>query len=474
MNQLADRLRQIPSVDRLLNTPDTQALLEAYGHAQTVDALRHILDETREAARQGAELPEPTALIARAGEYLRERLAPTLRPVINATGVIIHTNLGRAPLSASARLAMEMAARGYSTLEYDLDAGRRGHRSVHAERMLCALTGAEAALVVNNNAGAVLLALTGLAQGRSVLISRGQLIEIGGGFRIPDVMAQSGARLIEVGTTNRTHLRDFAAAIARPERSESGEHHPPVALILRAHHSNFRIVGFTSEPTLAELVALGDEHGLPVMDDLGSGTLMDTARFGLAHEPMVQESIAAGASLVCFSGDKLLGGPQAGIIVGRADAVRPLKRHPLARALRADKLCLAALQATLLHYLRDEATTHIPVWRMIAASPESLDRRVRRWRRRLRRHGVSGEIVAGVSTVGGGSLPGETLPTRLLALHLPHADRVAALLRAADPPVIARIEDDRLVFDPRTVLPKEDDRLLQVVAQAIARSVDTE
>ncbi|HDD24368.1 MAG TPA: L-seryl-tRNA(Sec) selenium transferase, partial [Chloroflexi bacterium] len=229
-------------------------------------------------------------------------------------------------------------------------------------------------------------------------------------------------------------------------------------------------VGFTGEPTLAELVSLGAEHGLPVMDDLGSGALMDTAQFGLAHEPMVQESIAAGASVVCFSGDKLLGGPQAGIIVGRADYVQPLKRHPLARALRADKLCLAALQATLLHYLREEATTHVPVWRMIAASLESLERRVRRWRRRLRRHGIQSEIIAGRSTVGGGSLPGETLPTRLLALNLPHADRVAALLRAADPPVIARIEEDHLVFDPRTVLPKEDDRLLQIVVQVIAIS----
>ncbi len=468
MSQLTDRLRHIPSVDRLLNEPDTQALIEVYGHTQTVAALRQTLDDVRDALRQGADLPEPPTLIARAEEHLRQRLAPTLRPVINASGVIIHTNLGRAPLSAAARLAMEKAARGYSTLEYDLDAGQRGHRSVHAERMLCALTGAEAALVVNNNAGAVLLALTGLAQGRSVLISRGQLIEIGGGFRIPDVMAQSGARLLEVGTTNRTHLRDFAATIARQKRSELGENFPPVALILRAHRSNFRIVGFTGEPTLAELVSLGAEHGLPVMDDLGSGALMDTAQFGLAHEPMVQESIAAGASLVCFSGDKLLGGPQAGIIVGRADYVQPLKRHPLARALRADKLCLAALQATLLHYLREEATTHVPVWRMIAASLESLERRVRRWRRRLRRYEIQSEIIAGRSTVGGGSLPGETLPTRLLALNLPHADRVAALLRAADPPVIARIEEDHLVFDPRTVLPKEDDRLLQIVVQVIA------
>ncbi|MBE9472600.1 MAG: L-seryl-tRNA(Sec) selenium transferase, partial [Chloroflexi bacterium] len=349
---------------------------------------------------------------------------------------------------------------GYSTLEYDLRAGRRGHRTVHAERLLCELTGAEAALVVNNNAGAVLLALTGLAQGRGVVISRGQLVEIGGGFRIPDVMAQSGARLIEVGTTNRTHLRDYAAAL---------ELHEDVALILRAHHSNFRIVGFTTEPSLPELVALGAERGLPVMDDLGSGALLDTAQFGLMHEPMVQESLAAGAAVVCFSGDKLLGGPQAGIIVGRAEYVESLKTHPLARALRTDKLCLAGLQATLLHYLKEDATGQVPVWQMIAMPLAEIERRARRWRRVLRRNGVSAEIVDGRSTVGGGSLPGETLPTKLVALSVPHPDRLAAALRAADPPVVARIEDDRLVLDPRTVLAEEERELLRVIVSAVAK-----
>jgi len=451
-----EKLRQLPSVDRLLGEEAVQELVATCGHRQTVSALRETLDAVRDEVRAGADVPDIALLVARASVCLRERLAPTLRPVINATGVIIHTNLGRAPLSAAARAAMEAVSRGYSTLEYDLQAGRRGHRTVHAERYLCELTGAEAALVVNNNAGAVLLALTGLARGRGVVISRGQLVEIGGGFRVPEVMVQSGARLIEVGTTNRTHLRDYAAALGP---------HEDVALILRAHHSNFRIVGFATEPSLSELVALGAEHGLPVMDDLGSGALLDTARFGLMHEPMVQESVAAGATVVCFSGDKLLGGPQAGVIVGQAKYVDLLRSHPLARALRVDKLCLAGLQATLLHYLKEEAAKHVPVWRMIATSQAEVERRARRWRRSLRRAGVLAEVVDGRSTVGGGSLPGETLPTKLVALLVAHPDRLAAKLRAADPPVVARIEDDRLVLDPRTVLVEEERELLRIVSE---------
>ena len=451
-----EKLRQLPSVDRLLGDEAVQNLVAAYGHRQTVNALRETLDAVRDEVRAGADVPGVAVLAARTTACLRDQLAPTLRPVINATGVIIHTNLGRAPLSAAARAAMEAVGRGYSTLEYDLLAGRRGHRTVHVERCLCQLTGTEAALVVNNNAGAVLLALTGLAQGRGVVISRGQLVEIGGGFRVPDVMAQGGARLIEVGTTNRTHRRDYTAAL---------EVHEDVALILRAHHSNFRIVGFTAEPSLPELVALGAEHGLPVMDDLGSGALLDTVQFGLAHEPTVQESVAAGATVVCFSGDKLLGGPQAGIIVGQAKYVQPLKTHPLARALRSDKLCLVGLQATLLHYLKDEAPEQVPVWRMIATPLGEIEHRARRWRRNLRRSGIQAEIVDGESTVGGGSLPGETLPTKLIALNVVHPDRLAAALRAADPPVVARIEADRLVLDPRTVLVEEERELLRVVSE---------
>ena len=456
-----DRLRQLPGVDRLLGLGATQRLIEAFGRQQAVDALRDILDAARDEVREGVAVPTAEALAARASDQLRQRLAPTLRPVINATGVIIHTNLGRAPLSDSARDAMEAISRGYSTLEYDLVAGGRGHRSLHAERLLCTLTGAESALVVNNNAGAVLLALAGLARGRGVVISRGQLIEIGGGFRVPDVMAQSGARLLEVGTTNRTHLYDYRHAL-----EDEGD----VALILRAHHSNFQMVGFTTEPSLSELVTLAKEYGLPVVDDLGSGVLLETGQFGLAHEPTVQESIAAGAAVVCFSGDKLLGGPQAGIIVGKAAQVDSLKKYPLTRALRPDKLCLVGLQETLLHYLRGEAIERIPVWRMIAAPLTTIERRAKLWQETLQDAGISTQVVDGRSTVGGGSLPGETLPTKLLALSAAHPDRVAAALRDADPPVIGRIELDRLVLDPRTVLPGDEQALLDSVVVAVSDS----
>jgi L-seryl-tRNA(Ser) seleniumtransferase len=457
-----EKLRQLPSVDKLLDEDAARRLVTAYGHDQTVDALRTTLDATRDEVLAGADVPDVTELAARADAFLQARLAPTLRRVINATGVIIHTNLGRAPLSAAAQAAMEAVAGGYSTLEYDLQAGQRGHRTLHAERLLCELTGAESALVVNNNAGAVLLALNGLARGRGVVISRGQLVEIGGGFRVPDVMRESGTCLIEVGTTNRTHPGDYAAAIEANEDA---------SLILRAHHSNFRILGFTTEPSLAELVALGTERGLPVVDDLGSGALLDTAAYGLAHEPTVQESVSAGAAVVCFSGDKLLGGPQAGIIVGKAEYIDPLKRHPLARALRADKLCLAALQATLLHYLKGEATEQVPVWHMIAMPLEEIERQARRWHRSLRQAGVETEIVDGASTVGGGSLPGETLATKLVALAISHPNQLAAALREAAPPVVARIEADRLVLDPRTVLAEDERELVEAIKELASRNL---
>ena len=364
-------------------------------------------------------LPDTDELLETARQMLDGWTAPTLVPVINATGVILHTNLGRAPLSPAALEAMQAAAQGYSNLEYDLEGGKRGSRLVHAEELLKRLTGAEAALVVNNNAAAVLLALTALARRRSVVIGRSQLVEIGGGFRVPDVMKQSGAKLVEVGTTNRVHIADYEQAIAEGS----------VALVLRAHRSNFHISGFTSDPTLGEMAAAAHQAGIPLVDDLGSGTLLDTARYGLGHEPMVQESLAAGADLVCFSGDKLLGGPQAGIIVGRAELVMRLKKHPLARAIRADKLCLAALSATLLHYLKDEAEREIPIWRMIAAPAEAVRQRAQAWQAAL----GQGEVLPSQSTVGGGSLPGETLPTFVLALTVPHPNRFLARLREPHP-----------------------------------------
>ncbi|MEJ2550341.1 MAG: L-seryl-tRNA(Sec) selenium transferase [Anaerolineales bacterium] len=389
-----------------------------------------------------------------AGSTLEQWLSVSLVPVINATGVILHTNLGRAPLCESAQAAMREVSRGYSTLEYNLARGARGKREVHAGGMLQRLTGAEAALVVNNNAAAVLLALTALARRKEVLVSRSQLIEIGGGFRIPDVMRQSGAKLIEVGTTNRTHPADFESAINKR-----------TALILRAHHSNFKIVGFTTEPPLEELVRLGEKHSVPVLDDLGSGALLDTAQFGLGHEPTVQESLQAGAPLVAFSGDKLLGGPQAGIIVGEGALVERLLKHPLARALRPDKLCLAALCATLQHYLREEAVSAIPVWRMISTGEETLQKRAQRWAAQIGR----GDVVASRSTVGGGSLPEETLPTWVLAIERRHPNAFTKQLRSAEPAVIARIEENRVVLDPRTVLEAQDEALIRVLKQALQR-----
>ncbi|MFQ5577557.1 MAG: L-seryl-tRNA(Sec) selenium transferase [Anaerolineae bacterium] len=365
----------------------------------------------------------------------------------------MHTNLGRAVLSRRARQAMLHAANAYSNLEYDLAAGVRGSRYHHAEALLCRLSGAEAAVVVNNNASALVLALSALAKEKEVLISRGQLIEIGGGFRIPDIMRQSGATLVEVGATNRTYIADYQRRL----------HPVNTGLILRVHHSNFQIVGFTAEPALAELVDLGRQNGIPVMDDLGSGTLLDTAPFGLAHEPTIQESIAAGAALVTASGDKLLGGPQAGLIMGRADIVKTLKRHPLIRAVRVDKTTLAALQATLLAYLEDNALNEIPVWQMIAAEPGVLNRRAKTWRRAVAQLGLAAEVIDASSTVGGGSLPGQQLPTRALAVQLPSPDAAAARLRAAALPVIARIEADRLLLDPRTVLPEQDAVLLNTL-----------
>lgn len=445
-----DWLRQLPGVDKLLRLDAAAPLITTYTRPLVTEALRQVLAETRAQLHNGnaAPLPEQHFLDA-AALWLEQLTRPTLRPVINATGVIVHTNLGRAPLSAAAIQAIQEVAQGYSTLEYNLDAGQRGSRTVHAEHLLTRLTGAEAGLVVNNNAAAVLLMLTGLCQGKEVIISRGQLVEIGGGFRVPDVMAQSGARLVEVGTTNRTHLRDYANAITAN-----------TAAILVAHHSNFKIIGFTTEPPLAELAELARQHGLPLLYDQGSGALLDTAVYGLDPEPTVLAGLQAGCDVVTFSGDKLLGGPQAGILVGRAELIGQLKKHPLARAIRADKLCLAGLTATLTHYVQGNATQYIPVWQMIAMSLPEIEQRAEVWHRFLTANQIAADIVAGESTVGGGSLPGAMLPTRLVAIKVAQVDGFAAALRCGDPPIIGRIVADQLLLDPRTVLPEQDVSLL--------------
>jgi L-seryl-tRNA(Ser) seleniumtransferase len=454
---IQDQLRQLPSVDALLQQVTLRALEQRYSHALVVEAARAALDAARQTILAGNDAPMPALLIDDIRARVERAAQPSLVPVINATGVIIHTNLGRAPLSEETLAAMKLAAQGYSNLEYDLVAGERGSRHVHAEALLTRVTGAPAALVVNNNAAAVMLILATFARGKQVVISRGQLVEIGGGFRIPEVLQQSGATLVEVGTTNRTYLADYARALTEQ-----------TALVLRVHSSNFRQIGFTHQPTLEELVALAHEKNLLCVDDLGSGALLDTRAYGLAHEPMPQESLAAGVDLVSFSGDKLLGGPQAGIILGKKEAIAALKKYPLTRALRVDKVTYAGVQATLLHYVKNEATKKIPIWRMIAATREALDARATKWAERLRAANLDASVIDAESTVGGGSLPGETLPTRAVALTVASPDAFAARLRANTPPIIARIEANRVIFDPRTVLANEEEMLLtgiQTVAQ---------
>jgi L-seryl-tRNA(Ser) seleniumtransferase len=453
-----DQLRQLPSVDVLLQDHTLRDLALRYGHAVIVEACRAALDATRQGILKGGDAPMPALLIDDVRQRAERAVRPSLVPVINATGVIIHTNLGRAPLSDDTLAAMKIAAQGYSNLEYELDSGERGSRHAHAEAIITRLTGAPAALVVNNNAAAVMLLLAAFARGKQVIISRGQLVEIGGGFRVPEVMEQSGATLAEVGTTNRTYIDDYARAI-------TGE----TALLMRVHSSNFKMIGFTHEATIEELSALAHEKGLLCADDLGSGALIDTTIYGLAHEPMPQESLTAGADLVSISGDKLLGGPQAGIILGNKIAIDTLKRHPLTRALRVDKVTLAGLQATLLHYLKNEAVKKIPVWSMIAATRTELDARAQKWTERLSTAKIAASVIDAESTVGGGSLPGESLPTRAVAIAVASPDEFAARLRQNNPPIVARIEENRIVFDPRTVLVAEEETLLGGILNA-ARS----
>ncbi len=460
MNVDQEQFRLLPSVDELLHSASGQQLVQRFSRSMTLQAIRASIAQARVHIRHGAACPSLDELLTTAEHFLDASQRPNLHPAINGTGVIINTNLGRAPLSKEALQAVQRVAGGYSNLEYDLEAGERGSRYSHVSTLLCELTGAEAALVTNNNAAGVLLALSTLAAGHEVIISRGQLVEIGGGFRVPDVMSQSGCKLIEVGTTNRTRLSDYAAAITEC-----------TALLLTVHPSNFQIVGFTESTPVEALAELAHQHGLLLIDDLGSGCLLASERYGLGHEPMPQESIAAGADVVCFSGDKLLGGPQAGILVGKATALKRISKHPLMRAMRIDKMTLAALEATLRHYQREEAETHIPIWRMIAVSPAILAGRAASWVSRLQQHGIPARIQRGESTVGGGSLPGETLPTTLLALDAGNVsislDELAKRLRLRSSPLIVRILRDALLVDPRTVLEEQDNEVVQAFAEEL-------
>jgi L-seryl-tRNA(Ser) seleniumtransferase len=453
---MQNKLRQLPSVEKILSEPEIRDLESIFPHDLIVSLARENLASYRTAISRGQEPPVISAIVGNIVNQAQSITRPSLRPLINATGVVLHTNLGRAPLSEDTIAAMESVSRGYNNLEFDLASGERGSRHAHVERLLCRLTGAEAGLVVNN-ASAVLLGLTALAKRKEVIVSRGQAVEIGGGFRIPEVMRQSGAKLVEVGTTNCTYIRDYEQAVT-----------PQTAALLRVHSSNFLVMGFTKMVSLAEMVALGKQHHIPVFDDLGSGCPLDTAQFGLAAEPTIQESISTGVDLAFFSGDKLLGGPQAGIIVGKQVYIDKLKKHPLVRALRVDKTRLAGLSATLIHYLKGEALLKVPVWQMISLPLTEIDRRAKTWAAAL---GNTAKLVDGESLIGGGSLPGATLPSRLLAIGDAKkpalAQKIARQLRLQDPPVVGRISENYLLLDPRTVSPRDDKILIRGLKRAL-------
>jgi L-seryl-tRNA(Ser) seleniumtransferase len=447
IKNMKKEFRSLPSVDKILSDERVVRCEEAYSRPAVLQVTREYLDEARMRLKDGESALSFDDIVTSICTRISSIASPSLRPVINATGVILHTNLGRAPMSEETARAMAEASIGYANLEIDLDDGKRGSRQVHVESLLRRLTGAEAALVVNNNASAVLLALSALAKRKEVIVSRGQAVEIGGGFRIPDVMRQSGAKLVEVGTTNRTYLSDYESAITSH-----------TAALLRVHSSNFKVVGFTEAVEIGDLVGLGKRHGIPVLDDIGSGCLIDTTKFGLEYEPLVQDSVKAGVDLVMFSGDKLLGGPQAGIVVGREELVAKLRKHPLARAVRIDKVRLAGLSATLLHYVKGEAESKLPVWQMISMPVEHIENRARKWVNAL---GECASIIEGQSMIGGGSIPGGTIPTRLVCVSFNGGIKeLADKLRKGSPSIIGRVENNKLLLDPRTVLLEEGEFII--------------
>ena len=473
-----NKLRQLPSVDNLLREEQMQAFLKEHSRTMVTDVVREVLNQLRWEWQQEA-LGEQEAgekegtgfqerdlivsqIIVRVEKHLKHRQQLNLKPVINATGVILHTNLGRALLGKNALKALHQVATHYSNLELDLATGKRGSRYAHLEELLSLLTGAEASLVVNNNAAAVLLALNTLARDREVIVSRGQLVEIGGSFRIPEVMSQSGAYLREVGTTNKTYPQDYRQAI-----------NEKTALLLRVHTSNYRIIGFTQETTLEELVSLGQEKGLPVMEDLGSGQLLDLHKWGLPVEPLVPDSIRVGVDIVTFSGDKLLGGPQAGLIVGKKKYIEPMKKNPLNRALRIDKLTLAALEATLKEYLNQERVIKtIPTLRMLTTSGADLRKKADSLATQLTAVGMEGlevSVKSGFSTVGGGSMPGTEIPTWLVTLKTSQisAATLAERLRHQSWPVLVRIGEEQIILDVRTVEETEFDVLVEGIKSSL-------
>jgi len=457
-------LRQIPSIDSLLSAEAGQTLIGRFGRDAFLKTCRAVLDELRDGIL-GEKSPAPEdgtfsleSLFRRIEDRLSEKFSFGLEKAVNATGILMHSGLGRAVLPEAARQALDEASRGYCTLALDLETGRRGQRDFRVSRLLAELTGAEAATLVNNNAAATVLVLHALARGKEVIVSRGQLVEIGGSFRMPDVMGASGAVLREVGTTNKTHLRDYAAAIS----AQTGA-------ILRVHHSNYRIVGFHEEPEIEDLIELGAKYDVPVIDDLGSGALVDLREFGLASEPMVRRSVQAGVAVACFSGDKLIGGPQSGLIVGKADYVDRAKKDPLARAFRCGKLTIAAMEATLKLFLApDLIRERHPLYRMLSWTVEELQQRARRVERRLKKSlpaDVRVSVEDGGSQVGSGSVPVETIPTKMLAIASASLgpDDIGRALRLHQPPIFSRIHKDAVLFDFRTIQPDEDEIVTEAV-----------
>jgi L-seryl-tRNA(Ser) seleniumtransferase len=447
---VSDPRRRLPAVEALLAEPGIAPLLAAHPRALVVRAVRAAVD----AARAGGGAPPADGWETAVRAAVTRLAAPSLAPVINATGVVLHTNLGRAPLAGAAIAALTRAAQGYTALEYDLGRGARGSRHAHCRDLLVELTGARDALVVNNAAGAVLLALSALARGGSAIVSRGELVEIGGSFRIPDIMARSGAALVEIGTTNRTHRTDYEAALGADTR-----------VLLKVHRSNFQLSGFIADVPAREVAEVAHARSALCLYDLGSGLLLDLSPWGLSGEPTVRDAVTSGADVVTFSGDKLLGGPQAGILLGSDTAIAACRADPIARAVRADKLTLAALEATLGLYRDPEvARAEIPVLRMLTEDLEGVKRRGEALQKGV---GKAAELVEGESEVGGGSFPGAKLKTWLVAIRHPAPDILAARLRAGDPAVIARIADDRVVLDPRTILPDQIDATARAVAAAL-------
>ncbi|UCG54627.1 MAG: L-seryl-tRNA(Sec) selenium transferase [Dehalococcoidia bacterium] len=453
-------LRKLPSVEKVLEAAEIRPEIVRYSRTLVMQAAQTVIDEARQRIVEGATCPTGDKLFEQIKNFLVLKWPGFLSPVINATGIIIHTNLGRAPLSQSVLEAVSTITSNFSNLEYDLLTGKRGARAKEVEKLICLLTGAESALVVNNNAAAVLLVLIVLAKNREVIVSRGELVQIGGGFRVPDIMQQSGVRLVEVGTTNQTYIKDYEQAIG----SKS-------ALLLKVHQSNFIIKGFTHSVEIRSLKALGRKHNLPVVYDLGSGAMLNTEDYFTAHEPTVQEALADGSDIVCFSGDKLLGGPQAGIILGCKSSIDRLRVHPLMRVIRTDKITSVALTVTLKHYLQKEAIEKIPVWQMIAADLRDIESRAKSIVAKLKEAGLTASLVDGSSMVGGGSLPDQSLPTRLIAIKPPYSlVDFAHQLRLATPPLLGRIEDEQYLIDMRTVVPSMDAVLFEVIKSTTSKA----